>query len=108
VYNVLCPGRFNILWASVGSQITMEGKLRKNSYMAGKFGAQRANGAIIKSIDVDTLWPDAWKINISIKDLTPNNFNTYIEYFTNGWGDSFNELSKLNGAWTLNSKILRN
>lgn len=40
------------------------------------------------SIDADTLWPDAWKLKISVKDLTPNNFNTYIEYFINGWNSS--------------------
>lgn len=40
------------------------------------------------SIDSDTLWPDAWKLKINVKDLTPNNFNTYIEYFINGWNTS--------------------
>jgi hypothetical protein len=79
VYNVLIPGRLNILWASVGSTITCEGKLRKNEYM------YKTYGSTIKSLTEDTLYPDAWKIKIDIKDLTPNNFNTYIHYFVNGF-----------------------
>lgn len=91
VYNILCPGRFNILWASVGSTITCEGDLRKNSWMAAKFGKNTKINSSNKllSIDEDTLWPAAWKIDIQIKDLTPNNFNTYIDYFKNGHEANF-------------------
>jgi hypothetical protein len=91
VYNILCPGRFNILWASVGSTITCEGDLRKNSWMAKKFGKNTKINSSNKllSIDEDTLWPAAWKIDIQIKDLTPNNFNTYIDYFKNGHEANF-------------------
>ena len=77
VYNVLCPGRFNILWASVGSTITYEGKLRKNTLMYKTYGDK------IKSITADNLWPEAWKIDIKIKDLTPNNFNMNMNYYVN-------------------------
>lgn len=83
VYNVLCPGRFHILWASVGSTITCEGKLRYNKSMFNKYGKY------IKSITADVLWPDFWKIEINIKDLTPNNFNMYMNYYKNGYADSF-------------------
>ena len=86
IYNVLCPGRFNILWASVGSTVSIEGRLRKNKKMAEKFGN------VLKSIDEDTLWPDAWKVKIDIKDLTPNSFNTYINYFVNGTGAVTNQV----------------
>lgn len=55
--------------------------------MVNKFNSNTASRKI-GSIDNDTLWPDAWKVDISIKDLTPNNFNTYIEYFVNGWSTS--------------------
>ena len=45
-------------------------------------------GKTLKSIQADTLYPDAWKVSIQIKDLTPNNFNTYINYFVNGFEGS--------------------
>lgn len=62
--------------------------------MVNKFNSNNTSPKI-KSIDNDTLWPDAWKLDIKIKDLTPNNFNTYIEYFVNGWSSSnVKELSK--------------
>lgn len=81
VYNVLCPGRFNIIWAAIGSKITHVGKLRKNQYMDDRFPG-------IGSIDENTLWPDAWKVEIHIKDLTPNNFNMYMNYYINGSKES--------------------
>jgi hypothetical protein len=57
--------------------------LRKNKEAVQFF---KSHG--IKSIDEDMLWPDAWKLSIKIKDLTPNNFNTYIHYFNHGFGDA--------------------
>ena len=51
-------------------------------------------GKTLKSISADTLYPDAWKVSIDIKDLTPNNFNTYIHYFVNGFEGSANILEK--------------
>lgn len=87
VYNVLIPGRLNILWASVGATVTCEGKLRRNAYMYQTYGKT------LKSITDDVLYPDAWKISIDIKDLTPNNFNTYINYFVHGFEGSTNILA---------------
>jgi hypothetical protein len=79
IYNVYVPGRFNIMWASVGAEIKMIGKLRKNRSMYLRYGHS------IKSLDENTLFPDAWEINVQIKDLTPNNFNTYIHHFIHGF-----------------------
>lgn len=42
-------------------------------------------GRAIKSLDENTLFPDAWEITVEIKDLTPNNFNTYIHHFIHGF-----------------------
>jgi hypothetical protein len=89
VYNVLCPGRFNFLWAALSSEITFEGKLRKNVTVSQKLNK------FSKAIDDDMLWPDAWKITITIKDLTPNNFNTYINYFVHGFETSAKILATL-------------
>lgn len=89
VYNVLCPGRFNLLWASVGSTITYVGKLRKNEWMVERY--KNTVGALKD----DMLWPDAWKIEIHIKDLTPNNFNTYMNYYANGADITFTTMRNL-------------
>lgn len=92
VYNVLCPGRFNLIWASVGSKVTFVGKLRHNTYMSERYSDT------IKSITKDVLWPDAWKVEIHIKDLTPNNFNMYMNYFINGSGTTFTEINNITKA----------
>jgi hypothetical protein len=80
VYHVLCPGRFQIYWAAIDLKITFEGKLRKNEE-ASKFFRDEG----ILSIDENMLWPEAWKVEITIRDLTPNNFNVYAEYYEHGF-----------------------
>lgn len=102
VYNVICPGRFQMIWAAMNSEITVVGKLRKNKEMANYYND-------IKSINEDTLWPDAWKIKLEIQDLTVNNFNNYAEYYQNGFNKE-NELmhNSENGASVLKESINRN
>lgn len=80
VYHVLCPGRFQIYWAALDLKITFEGKLRKNEE-ASKFFREEG----ILSIDENMLWPEAWKVEVSINDLTPGNFNLYAEYYEHGF-----------------------
>lgn len=109
VYNVVVPGRFEIVWASVTMSATMEGKLRKCSYIAEQlnyhYSSQDSNKAAqvpgknegetqnaklrfsvgneyqaLQAIDENTLWPDAWKVSIKIKDLGINCFNNYLNY----------------------------
>lgn len=89
VYNVLCPGRFNLIWAALSSTITFEGKLRKNIEVSRKLRKKA------RSITDDMLWPDAWKVKIVIKDLTPNNFNTYMNYYAHGYDNTVEVLSSL-------------
>ena len=79
IYHVLCPGRFQMYWAAMDCEVTFEGKLRKNPEFSKKLSKT------IKSIDENMLWPDAWKIKLTIKDLTPNNFNLYADYYENGY-----------------------
>lgn len=67
------------MWASIGAKVSTVGKLRKNRGMYLRYGHA------IKSIDENTLFPDAWEITVSAKDLTPNNFNTYIHHFIHGF-----------------------
>lgn len=109
VYNVVVPGRFEIIWASVTMSATMEGKLRKCSYIKEQLNDHYAtqdsnktaqvpgetqeetektklkfpNGSeyqALQAITKDTLWPDAWKVSIKIKDLGINCFNNYLNY----------------------------
>ena len=80
VYHVLCPGRFQMYWAAIDSEVTFEGKLRKNEKVSEelmKLG--------IKSVDKGMLWPDAWKIRLTIRNLTPNSFNLYADYYERGY-----------------------
>ena len=93
VYHVVCPGRFQMIWATMECTVTFEGKLRKNADVSKKF----KDGGI-NSIDEDMLWPDAWKISITVHDLTPNNFNLYAYYYMNGFcKDEIADLSNQKG-----------
>lgn len=80
IYHVLCPGRFQMIWAAMDIEITFVGKLRKNTKVSNEL-----KGMGINSIDEDMLWPDAWKVKIDIRDLTPNNFNMYADYYLQGF-----------------------
>ena len=79
VYNVVCPGRFMFMWATMSVQVSTVGKLRKNAQVAKELSGK------VHSIDENTLFPDAWKMTITIDDLTPNNFNMYADYYLNGF-----------------------
>ena len=80
VYKITVPGRFIYIFAAMGVKITTVGKLRKVS-SADMKSLQSAAG--IRG-DPDALFPDAYKIEITIKNLAPNNFNTYMNYLING------------------------
>lgn len=81
VYNVHVPGRFHIYWATMTCTITAEGKLTRVPLLCESIVFKGLNS--VKN--TNPLWPEAWKVSCSIKDLTPNNFNTYIDYLVNGW-----------------------
>lgn len=83
-----------------GSTITFEGKLRKNSTISNRIFKDN-----IKSITSDMLWPDAWKLSIKIKDLTPNNFNTYINYLTGNQSVNTNVLRQSNKSENKKSSV---
>jgi hypothetical protein len=59
--------------------VTFEGKLRKHQE------ASKELSKYSKAIDENMLWPEAWKVRVEIKDLTPNNFNLYAEYYQRGF-----------------------
>ena len=90
VYHVECPGRFQIYWAAMDITVTFEGKLRRNEQVSNEL--HDFSNAITK----DMLWPEAWKINITLRDLTPNNFNLYAEYYLHGMNAA--ELAAIDGS----------
>lgn len=101
VYNILCPGRWMMMWAAMDCSITFEGKLRKNPAVAKELSK------FTKAIDEDMLFPDAWKISLSIKDLTPNNFNMYANYYMNGYNqDEISKLSEMKGIEDIASELV--
>lgn len=100
VYHVLVPGRFVIQWAALQSQFQAVGKLRTNEYMYAQYG--NGNGSInqIGLIERDTLWPEAWHLNLTIKPLTPWNFNTHMAYYLHGFGaGQKTRLATMKSAW---------
>ena len=82
VYQVVVPGRFMIHWASLQSKFEAMGKLRTNEYMYAQYGNS------IKMIQRDTLWPQTWHVSLTIKPLTPWNFNTHMSFYNNGYGSA--------------------
>lgn len=77
VYRVTVPGRFVWIYAAMGITVTQEGKLRKIE----NANVQYAPGL---NADSDAMFPDAYKVVINLRNLTPENFNTYIYYLMAG------------------------
>lgn len=82
IYRVFVPGRFMMLWATAEVNITMRGHLRRNSEAVNKILS--ASNNILKQINENTLFPDAYEVNIKLRDLlnTINNYNTYMYFMT--------------------------
>lgn len=77
VYRVTVPGRFLKIYCALGVTVSMVGKLRLESNdVIKKIG--------FNGITNETLFPEAYKVEIIIRDLCPANFNTYINYLLNG------------------------
>jgi hypothetical protein len=79
LFKVECPGRFMQLFVALDIKVTFAGKTRK-SELYSKLGSSDSIGMI----DENTLFPDAYKISIEAKDMTPNCFNIYMNYLRNG------------------------
>jgi hypothetical protein len=77
VYDVEVPGRFHSYYAALGVEVTHVGKLRTNPDVGKSMNS-------LKSLNRDTLYPDAYKMTLNVVDLCPNNFNNYIDYLRDG------------------------
>ena len=78
VYDVYCPGRFHQYFSALGVKVTRKGKERENLELSRILGELGYNGFV--SSENAILFPDAYEIEIHCTDLTPNNFNTYIDH----------------------------
>ena len=88
LWDIEVPGRFHKHFCAMGVEITFAGKCRQNAaavdLINSKVGSD--DDTIQKKINLagDTLFPDAYKIAINVRDLTPNNFNAYLDYLHHG------------------------
>jgi len=78
VYDIEVPGRFHSYYAALGVEVTHVGKLRTNKEVVKTFKTS------LRSLNNETLFPDAYKMTLNIVDLCPNNFNNYIDYLKDG------------------------
>jgi hypothetical protein len=77
IYQVYIPGRTMCYFASLDVTIECVGKLRVVP-LAGK-----TINSTFKGINESTLFPDAYKVTIKWKNITPNNFNAYEAFMNN-------------------------
>ena len=78
VYDVYCPGRFHQYFCALGVEVKRKGKERENIEVSNELSKMGFKGFL--SAENAILFPDAYEIEISCADLTPNNFNTYMDH----------------------------
>ena len=75
LYDVEVPGRFRSFFSAVATTVTYEGKLRRY-----------ADASATLSLCETILYPEVYNITINVVDLTPSNFNTYVDYYNKHHG----------------------
>lgn len=88
LYRIFCPGRFLMLYAAMAINIEFFGKIRRYSMTDAKklFGTDATQFLPLNSMIKQTKGcniPEAYKVSLKFKDLTPNAFNIMAAYFTN-------------------------
>ena len=87
LYRIFCPGRFIMLYAAMGIDIEFVGKIRRYSsddarLMFGNNSDFAPLNVMINQAKSCNI-PEAYKISVTFKDLTPGAFNVLAAYFTN-------------------------
>lgn len=88
LYRIFCPGRFLMLYAAMAVNIEFFGKIRRysNQDAIKLFGTDATQflplNIMIKQQKSCNI-PEAYKVSLRFKDLTPNAFNIMAAYFTN-------------------------
>jgi len=78
VYDIYCPGRFHQYFSALSVQVVRKGKERENKEVSSTLVQMGFNG--FANAENAILFPDAYEIEIDCKDLSPNNFNTYMDH----------------------------
>jgi hypothetical protein len=77
VYDVVCPGRFHQYFTALSVEVNFKGKLRENEKVSKEMGEMGYNGFVSDNNKV--LFPGAYEVIIKASDLSPNNFNVYMD-----------------------------
>jgi hypothetical protein len=72
VFRVECPGRFLQLFVALDMEVSYVGNVRQMP-----LGTKIFNVPLVNS---DVLYPDAYRVRLSARDLTPNCYNVYANY----------------------------
>lgn len=112
LYRVTVPGRFIKYFCSIGISSEMVGKLRTNEDVASILNQGTSTTKVFSAINQKTLFPDAYKLELHVQDLTPNNFNNYVNYLINGQNEvvdigEVNEVSRPTTVLTEINKQLK-
>ncbi len=75
VFRVECPGRFLQLFVAIDMEISYVGNVRQMPLY------ERINN--VPLINRNTLYPDAYRVRLMARDLTPNCYNVYASYLMN-------------------------
>jgi len=78
VYDIHCPGRFHQYFSALSVKVTRKGKERENVSVSNDLVKMGFKG--FSNIENAILFPDAYEIEIDCADLSPNNFNTYMDH----------------------------
>lgn len=74
VFRVECPGRFLQLFVALDIEVSYVGNVRRMPLYTKILDGN------ISAVNQNSLYPDAYKIRLSARDLTPNCFNVYANY----------------------------
>lgn len=72
IFRVECPGRFLQLFVAIDMEVSYVGNVRQMP-----LGSKIFNVPLINS---NMLFPDAYRVRLSARDLTPNCYNVYANY----------------------------
>lgn len=91
LYRLICPGRFTVLYAAMSVNVEYAGKIKKYDEATAKriFGLESSGSSdflpfnrMIAGANSCNI-PEAYKVTVGFKDITPQAFNVISNYLTN-------------------------
>jgi hypothetical protein len=95
IYTVHVPGTVHIMYAAIYIQVEQIGN-RRQLYSNEELKSL-TTGLDIK-LDSDAMFPDAYKVVVSLRSLVPNSFNTYINFILDGVNEKVEIGSTVSGG----------